>query len=403
MWHNSMVSRRTNKWLKGGGIALLIVGIFALGWLGGSGTLRFSRLPSQKTSALPANLDYSSVNEVYQLLKANYDGSLDTQKLTDGLKQGMVAAAGNTYTEYFNPKDYAAFNNELDGTFSGIGAELGQNTDNLPIVISPISGYPADKAGLKSQDIIISVNGKTTTGQTLSQIVDSIRGPKGTDVTLVVARAGQEDPITLKITREDITVPSVTSKVENGVGYLKISRFGDDTVELAQKAAKDFKDQNVKGVVLDLRGDPGGLLDAAVGVSSLWIPQGKTILTERHNGQITQTYVATGGDTLSGIPTAVLINGGSASASEITAGALHDAGVATLVGTKSYGKGSVQQILRLRGGGALKVTVARWYTPKGKNIDKAGINPDKVVELTEEQAKSQQDPQKDAALAVVQR
>lgn len=398
-----MVSRRKNKWLKTGGIVLLIAGIFVLGWMGGSGRLSFKRLPSQQTSTLPQNLDYSSVNEVYQLLKANYDGDLDTKKLTDGLKRGMVAAAGNTYTEYLSQKDYDAFNNELDGTFSGIGAELGQNTDNLPIVISPISGYPAEKAGLQSQDIIISVNGKTTAGQTLSQVVDSIRGPKGTEVTLTVVRSGEEDPITVKIIREEITVASVTSKVENGVGYIKISRFGEDTVELAQKAAKEFKDQNVKGVVLDLRGDPGGLLDAAVGVSSLWLPQGKTILTERHKGQVTQTYVATGTNTLVGVPTAVLINGGSASASEITAGALHDAGVATLVGTKSYGKGSVQQILRLKNGGALKVTIARWYTPKGKNIDKSGITPDKVIERTSEQAKSQQDPQKDAAIAVVQK
>jgi carboxyl-terminal processing protease len=397
-----MVSKRKmlkNRWIKRVA-ALLAVGlIFTAGWAGGAGYLHPTK--DQANTQLPANLDYSSVNEVYQLLKTNYDGSLDQTKLLDGLKTGLVNAAGNPYTEYMSPKDYKAFNSQLDGTFSGIGAELSLNTQNQITVISPISGFPADKAGLKTKDIITAINSKTTTGMGLSAAVDNIRGPKGTDVTLTIVRAGEDHTIDLKITRNDITIPSVTSKVENGIGYLKISRFGEDTTQLAQTAAQSFKSQNVKGVILDMRDDPGGLLDAAVGVSSLWLPSGKTVLTERRNGIIINSYTADGQSPLQGIPTVVLVNGGSASASEITAGALKDNNVATLVGVKSYGKGSVQQVLKLKNGGALKVTIARWYTPNGKNIDKAGITPDKVVELTSDQIKAGQDPQKDAARATL--
>jgi carboxyl-terminal processing protease len=211
----------------------------------------------------------------------------------------------------------------------------------------------------------------------VTQAVGKIRGPAGTTVTLQIVRGSQQ--LSIKIMRSNISIPSVTSKVVNGIGYLSISRFGDDTADLATQAAQNFQKQHVKGVVLDLRSDPGGLLQAAVSVSSLWVSQGKTILTERRDGVVTNTYTADGSDILAGLPTVVLIDGGSASASEITAGALHDNGVATLVGQQSYGKGSVQQIVQLGGGAILKVTVAHWYTPDGKNIDKVGITPDKKV------------------------
>jgi carboxyl-terminal processing protease len=387
--------KKSRKVFKG---LLLVLGaglILALGINIGSGRISLtSRTGVQK--GLPNRLDYSSVDEVYKALKANFDGTLDTTKLLDGAKQGLVNAAGDPHTEYLNAKDYKDFNDQLTGSFTGVGAELSQDSKGNIVVVAPIAGFPADKAGLKPKDIIAQIDGTTTTGLTVSQAVDKIRGPKGSEVTLKIVRSDQV--LDLKITRDDISIPSVKSKVEDGIGYLTISRFGEDTASLSQKAAQSFKEQNVKGIVLDLRSDPGGLLDAAVSVSSLWVPEGKTVLTERRDGIVTNTYKASGGDILNGIPTAVLIDGGSASASEITAGALKDNGVAKLVGEKSYGKGSVQQIIKLNGGGVLKVTIAHWYTPGGKNIDKVGITPDVTVTISADDVKNSNDPQKAAAL-----
>ncbi|MEO8785397.1 MAG: S41 family peptidase [Candidatus Saccharimonadales bacterium] len=377
--------------------------IFGLGYGLGNGRLSLKRSSGGINAGLPANLDYSSVNNLYQLLQTNFDGKLSEQQLQDGLKTGLVQAAGDPFTEYMNAKDAQSFNDELNGSFTGIGAELGQDSHGSIQVIAPLSGYPAAKAGLQPQDIITAINGKTTSGLSVSQAVDLIRGPAGSTVELQIVRGSAAQ--TLKITRQNITVPSVTSKVVGGIGYLTISRFGDDTASLASQAATSFQQQHVKGVVLDLRSDPGGLLDAAVSVSSLWLPSSKTVLTERHAGIVTQTYQATDGPpTLSGIPTVVLIDGGSASAAEITAAALHDNKAATLVGQKSYGKGSVQQVIKLGGGAILKVTVAHWYTPDGVNINKAGIKPDQaVVYKASPDGSSGTDSQMAAALAILNR
>ena len=389
------LSKKTRTWLKRITLVVVAGAIFMVGLNIGNGRITFSSQTGVQKN-LPNKLDYSSVDELYKALKLNFDGKLDTNKLIDGAKQGLVKAAGDPHTEYLNAEAYKDFNNQLTGTFTGIGAELSQDAKDNIVVVAPIAGFPAEKAGLKAKDVIVQIDGTTTTGMTVSEAVSKIRGPKGTTVTLKVVRDGELKEF--KIVREDISVPSVTSKVENGVGYLTISRFGEDTASLSRKAAQSFKDQNVKGVILDLRSDPGGLLDAAVSVSSLWLPEGTTVLTERRDGVVTNTYKAEGNPLLQGIPTAVLIDGGSASASEITAGALKDNGVATLVGEKSYGKGSVQQIIKLNDGGVLKVTIARWYTPKGKNIDKEGITPDTVVTISAEDIKAGQDPQKAAAL-----
>ena len=338
---------------------------------------------------------------MYNSLRANYDGKLDTTKLLDGMKAGLVNAAGDPYTEYFNASGTKDFNDQLSGTFSGIGAELGQDAQGNLQVVSPIDGTPAATAGLKPQDIIAEIDGKSTSGMSIDEAVTKIRGQKGTKVTLKVIR-NKTDTLTLTITRDDIKVPSVTSKIlDNNIGYMKINQFSSDTSSLAAKAAQDFKDKNVKGVVLDMRGNPGGLLDAAVNVSSLWLPGGKTILQEKRGGEMVSTETSTGNDILNGVPTAVLIDEGSASASEITAGALHDNGVATLFGVKSYGKGSVQQVITLPNDTEMKVTIARWYRPNGQNIDKKGITPDHNVTISADDVKAGNDPQKDAAVQFI--
>lgn len=392
---------KQSRWKR---VLLTVVGasaIFLLGWGIGSGRIHISAFQSQdsQNSALPANLDTASVQEVYRALRDNYDGELDANKLLDGMKQGLAQSTGDPYTEYMNAEQAADFRNDLNGTFSGIGAELGKENDSI-IIVSPIAGYPAAKAGLQAKDIIVSVDDKPTTGMSLSEAVSAIRGPAGSQVKLKIFRAGAEQDIT--VTRENISIPSVKWEVKDGIGYMTISTFSEDTASLAQKAAVDFKNQNVKAVVVDVRGNPGGLLDSSVAVASLWLKNGTNVLTEQRGGKVIKTYRATGGAPLLGIPTVVLIDESSASASEIVAGALQDNKAATLIGTTSYGKGSVQNLIQLPSGGVLKVTIARWYTPDGQNIDKEGIAPDTKVNRTVDDVKAGRDPQKDAATLKLQ-
>lgn len=386
-------------------IVAVIVVVFSAGVGVGNGSLQFGIARNTQNKDLPADLDYSSVERVYDSLKANYDGDLKLEDLLDGLKTGLAEATGDPYTVYLNAEDAEEFNRQLNGTFSGIGAELGQDANKNLIIISPIAGYPAAKAGLRPQDVIAEIDGKSTAGQSITEAVTKIRGPKGTKVTLRVIRNKTED-LKFTITRQDIKVPSVEYEIikggaEGDIGYLQITQFNDDTSELAAKAAREFKSKKVAGVVVDLRGNPGGLLTEAVAVSGLWLKQGATILQEKRDGAVVGTEIAGGGELLVGMPTAVLINEGSASASEIMAGALKDNQVATLFGAKSFGKGSVQQIRQLPGGGELKVTIARWFRPSGENIDKKGITPDKEVKMTDEDFENNRDPQKDAAIRFI--
>jgi carboxyl-terminal processing protease len=391
------------KWpLKKITISLIaVVVIFSSGVAVGKGSLHPKTVDSNgKEVGLPAQLDYSSVNKVYDLIKSNYDGKLDRTQLEEGLKTGLVAATGDPYTTYFNPKEAKEFSDELAGSFTGIGAELGTDNDNKILIISPLSGYPAEKAGLQSKDIIAAVDKQPTSGMSVDGVVKKIRGPENTKVTLTIVR-GNSVPFDITITRTKITVASVESHIDGNIGYLKISQFGTDTTQLAQNAAEDFKAKSVKGVVLDLRGDPGGYLETAINVSSMWLDKGKTVVSERKNGVTQNTDYAKGNPILKGVPTIVLIDGGSASASEITAGALHDNNAATLVGAKSFGKGSVQQVINLSDGGELKVTTAHWYTPAGKNINKQGISPDVGADRSSDDVKAGRDPQKDKAYAVL--
>lgn len=398
MEKNKPVKRRFNIRLIRNAAVLLIV--FAAGLGVGVGhpdlldKLRGEKSVQQKT--LPDKPDYSGVDEIYSKLKQNFDGQLDYNKLEDGLKQGLVQAAGDPYTEYLNAQESKDFSNQLNGSFEGIGAELGKDKQSI-VIVSPIAGFPAAKSGLKPKDIISDINGESTSGMTIDQAAEKIKGPKGTHVKLGIIRDGSK--LEFDIIRAQITIPSVTEKIVSGnIGVITIIRFGDDTVSLSNKYAKDFKSKNVKGVVLDLRGNPGGLLDAAVGVSSLWLNKNQVVLQEKRGGVTEKTYYALGNPVLNGVPTVVLIDGGSASASEITAGALHDNHVATLIGETSYGKGSVQQVLDLDSGGELKVTIAHWYTPNDININKKGIDPDKKVSISAADTAAKRDPQLDAAI-----
>ncbi|HSW80221.1 MAG TPA: S41 family peptidase [Candidatus Saccharimonadales bacterium] len=393
------VTKNKDRILRYGLGALAGVFIFLVGVAFGSGKISIGN--SSPNSDLPNSLSFSSVNQVYQVLKSNYYESLTKQQLIDGLNEGLAQSTGDPYTEYFNAKDAKKFNEQIHNAFSGIGAELGQDANGNLEVIAPIVGSPAAKAGIKSKDLITEVNGTSTQGMTTDSAVSKIRGPSGTKVSLTIVR-DHSQTLHFTITRDKISVPSVNTKTLDGnIGYIQVTSFTDDTSKLALDAAQKFKQQNVKGIVLDLRDDPGGLVDAAVNVTSLWLPQGKLIMQEKRGSTVLDSQYSNSNNPLQGIPTVVLVNDGSASASEITAGALHDNGAAKIVGVKTYGKGVVQQIMNLSGGAELKVTIASWYRPNGQNINKKGITPDKIVKLSDEDIKAKNDTQLKAAEALL--
>lgn len=395
-------SSKIVKILKPVALVVVAVAIFGAGVGFGNGSIQLGTTTESANKDLPADLNYASIEQVYDLLRSNYDGKLDQTKLLDGLKKGLAESTGDPYTMYFSKSEAKDFNDQLSGSFTGIGAELGQDADGNLIIVSPISGFPAEKAGLRAQDAIVSINGTSTSGMSVDKAVSMIRGKKDTKVTLRVLRSKTED-LSFTITRADITVPSVKWELLDGkVGLITVSQFSEDTVSLMNQAGLELKDKGAKSILLDLRGNPGGLLSAAVNISEMWLPQGKTIVQEKRGGVVTDTYTSQGGGLFSNMPTAVLIDAGSASASEIVSGALRDNGAATLFGEKSYGKGSVQEIRELTNGTEVKITVARWYRPNGQNIDKKGIKPDHEVKMTEDDYKNKRDPQKDAAVDFLQ-
>jgi carboxyl-terminal processing protease len=347
---------------------------------------------------LASDLDFSGVEEVYDKLREKYDGKLDPAALIEGAKKGLVEATGDPYTSYFSQEEAKAFMSDLEGSFSGIGAELDKREGQL-LVVSTLDDSPARKSGLQANDQIVKVNDQDTTDWSIDEAVSQIRGEKGTTVKLTVVRS--QEIKDFSIIRDAIVAPSVKWEITNdNVGYLRISRFAESsTTELATKAAREFKDKNVKGVVLDLRGNGGGYLKAAQDIASLWLDD-KVIVEERGDGK-SDKLRSGGNPILGGMPTVVLVDGGSASASEIVAGALHDNDAAQLVGVKTFGKGSVQELVDLPGGAALKVTIAKWFTPTGKNITEEGIEPEIKVELSNDDLANKRDPQKDRAFELL--
>lgn len=335
-------------------------------------------------------LDTEVMKEAYRQLAANYDGDLDANKLSDGAARGMVKAVGDDYTTFLDKEEAAEFNKSLNGEVSGIGAEIGVR--NLqPTVLRVLDDSPAKKAGLKTGDIFVAVNGTSVAGETASGVADKVTGEAGTTVKLTMRRGSES--LDFSITRAQISDPSVRWSVSDDIGVLTISRFDDNTGSLARKAAKEFIDKGVKSVIVDLRNNGGGYLTAAQEVASLWLDSGKTVVTEKSRGQVTETVKASGNPTLKGKKTIVLVNGSSASASEIVAGALKDYQAATLVGEKTFGKGTVQKVINLSDDRILKVTVARWYTPQDRNITKEGIQPNQTVKMSQDDNNAGRDPQ----------
>jgi carboxyl-terminal processing protease len=348
-------------------------------------------------------IDFSLFWKVWDLVRQKHvaKNSLDAQKMVYGAINGMLKATGDPYTYFFSPEESKSFAQDIGGSFEGIGAELGIK-DNILTVVAPLDGSPAQKAGLMTGDKILKIDDKVSTDMSIDEAVDMVRGKKGTSVKLTVLRPGEQETRDISITRDVIEVKSVKLDFkDDSIAYVKITKFGENTDKEFNDAANQIISKNTKGIILDLRNDPGGLLDRAVNIASKIIPKGEVVVSEENSQSEKENLRTVGGDKLNGIPMVVLINEGSASASEILAGALRDDLNITLIGKKSFGKGSVQELINLPGNSSVKITVAKWLTPKGDYIMEKGISPDVEVDLTLDDFNNNRDPQMDKALEMI--
>ncbi len=348
-------------------VTFAVLLVFAAGMLAGTSMER-------RKSAL----DLTQFWNVYGLLQKEYIGTLDKDKAVEGATKGLVESLDDPYSSYLPADERKRLDEELSGQFDGIGAILSEK-DRRTEIVELIPGSPAEKAGLKANDLILAVDDQPTEGLVLDEVVSKIRGPKDTTVALLVERSGTDDPIVFKITRAKIQVKSVKSEMKGQVGYIDVSQFGDDTVEGVTEAAKSLKDKKAKAIILDLRNNPGGYLNSVPPIAGLFLPP-SVIVKEKYKSGKTDSLRSTSVPILPDMPLFILVNDSSASASEILAGALQDYDRATLIGEKTYGKGSVQDIIPLYGSAALRLTIAEWLTPKDRAINKMGIEPDVVIE-----------------------
>ncbi len=382
-------------------VVILVVVSFGAGlFLGGGGTAgtSLSTLLNRSTNQ-SKSLDFNLFWDVWSLLDKKYvQQPVDEKKRFYGAIRGMVASLGDPYTAFMDPDETKQFQSDLDGNFDGIGIEIGIR-DDLLTVVAPLENSPAAKAGIKSGDIILKIDDQVTTDMTLQEAVSKIRGEKGSTVKLTLTR-DKKQPFETTVVRDNIAVNSVKVTYKNDVAIVEISRFGDTTLNEMNQVATEIATKGIQKIVIDVRNNPGGFLQSAIDVGSLFIPDGTIVQEVNSKGEKT-AFPATGNAKLKDAKVVVLINEGSASAAEILAGALHDRKQAPLIGKKSFGKGSVQEVTQLSDGSSVRVTVAKWLTPNGTSIDHNGVNPDTEVELTDEDINKNRDPQLDKAIEAV--
>lgn len=393
---------------------LVILLVFLLGWQLGHRDLQV-KLSNYKPSVSivnkeppkSINVDFRLFWDVWDLLSRSYldKSALDPQKLFYGAISGMVAAVGDPYTVFLPPEQQKFSTEELNGSFEGVGIQLGFNKEKRLTVIAPLDGTPAHAAGIKPEDLIIKIDGKETTNMTLPEAVNLIRGPKGTKIELTIFREDESEPRVFNLTRDSIIVKSVALSFKNTEGgkkiaVIKLSRFGERTKDEWNESIGTILSENSQAVILDLRNNPGGFLDGAVFIASEFLDSGDVVLQENSKGERTSFKVNRAGR-LTNIPLVVLINKGSASASEIVAGSLQDRGRGKLIGEKSFGKGTIQEAENLAGGTGIHITVAKWLTPKGFWVNESqGLEPDFNIEGAKED--SLEDPQIDKAIELLE-
>jgi carboxyl-terminal processing protease len=360
------------------------------------------------TSTPTGNADFSLFWKTWNLLDEKYVATHasttdSAQQRLYGAIKGMVESLGDPYTVFFPPEDAAIFKSEIAGNFEGIGLEVGVK-DDMIVAVSPLKGSPAEKAGILPGDIIVSVNGESTEGRSVDQVVKTIRGKKGTKVTLTLIRDPKKPPFDAVMVRDTISVPTVDTEArKDGIFIIKLYSFSETSPDLFRSALQQFVVSGDHKLILDLRGNPGGYLDAAVDMASWFLPQGSVVVQEDYgSGKKGDTYESKGYNIFNkNLQMIILTDGGSASASEILAGALHEHGIAKLVGTKTFGKGSVQELIPISSDTSLKVTVARWLTPNGLSISDHGIVPDVEVNLTPDDVKNRNDLQTKKAIEML--
>lgn len=349
------------------------------------------------------DVDFRLFWEAWDKIEENYvdKKELNIEAMVWGAINGMVNSLGDPHTSFLNRKDNKKFTDDISGSFEGIGAEIGIRNGQLKI-IAPLEGTPAKQAGLRAGDAILQIGERSSADITLDEAVNLIRGPKNSTVSLLILRDEWDEPKEMKVVRDTIQIPVLDYELlDNNIAHLKIYSFTDSLSATYSQIAQQILKDGAKGIIIDLRNNPGGLLDTAVEITSYHLEKDELILVEKFSNGSEQTYRSKGYNTLGNIPTVVLINQGSASASEIMAGSLRDDRNIKLVGEKTYGKGSVQQLYDLSDESSIKITVARWLTPKEVSIDELGINPDTVVELTEDDFNENRDPQLTKAIEIL--
>lgn len=386
------------------GFLVLLAFVFALGWHAGSvqtGKQGATGIPNDQFVGQVSDdkVDMRLFWDVWGLLASKYvdPSALDYKDMIYGSIRGMVWSLNDPYTSFMNPKENREFQESLEGTLEGIGAELTVR-EGMITIISPLKGSPAKRAGLQPEDVILKVNDEDVFELSLEQVVMRIRGPKGTKVKLTIGRKGEREPFEVEITRETINVSSVEWKMVDHIAVIELSQFGANTKEEFSKAINEILIERPEGIILDLRYNGGGYLDGAVDIVSEFVEKGKVVSVKKRNPEEDEAIYVTGKAKVAKTPLVVLINKGSASASEIVAGAIHDNSRGLVLGETSFGKGTVQEVQNLVDGSSLRITIAKWYTPNNINISEVGIEPDKEVIRTIDDIKANRDPQLDAAL-----
>lgn len=383
---------------------LVAAAVFSVGFMVGRGNPQTIQLDDgrvvglNEARQLSDDVEFGLFWEVWEMLQKDYlRGPVPEKDLFYGAINGLVEGLNDPYSEFFDPREAGNFESDLAGKFEGIGAEIGMRDDQL-VVVSPLADSPAEKMGILAGDKIYLIDDVETAGMSVDEAVRRIRGPRGSTVVLTISHNGIETIEDIAIVRDVIRLHSVTWEVtDDDVALIRVAFFNADTATLFNEAIVDVMQSNVNGIILDLRNNPGGFLDRAVSVAGEWIGNDTVVIERSENGE-QSAYPSTSVGRLRRMPTVVLVNGGSASASEIVAGALQDYGYATIVGEQTFGKGSVQEYRELVDGSAVKITIAEWLTPKERSIDKNGITPDKEVPFDADAFAEGVDVQLEAAL-----
>lgn len=395
------------KAAKLAGFTLLMVFIVATSYLAGSaaGFILTSPVMAEKSMAPPPapEEEFRLFWEAWRIVENEfYRRPIDSKELTYGAIRGALSTLEDENTAFIIPEHIAIIREDLTGTFEGIGALVEMNEDGYLVIAEPLAGRPADLVGLKAGDLVLEVDGVEIRGMNLIEAISLIRGPKGTTVRLTIRRQGVAEPFEVEIVRQRIELRTIEYRLLKGeIGYIKLNEFNSQAPRQLRAALTDLLAKNPRGLILDLRDDPGGLVTAAIDVGSEFIAQG-VIMSERGKDR-EEDHEAQGGGLATEIPLVVLVNGGSASASEIVAGAIQDYGRGILIGERTVGKGSVQVQHQLSDGSGLRITIAHWFTPHGRLIEGAGLIPDVEVYITDEELASGLDPQLELAIDYLER